>query len=451
MNYMQTRNTFIIIVLLLSCWNTNAQTFNQFYADIVAQSNYDTVINNLTTFENLGVKEIGTVELSNTKDWILGKYTDYGYTDVVEQDFSFIGATETNVIATKTGCKYPDQFIIIGAHYDTKNGTGTNDNGTGTVLLLEIARLLKDIQTEYSIKFIHFSLEENGLVGSQRYVDNVLIPQNLDVKLMFNIDEVGGVNGMTNNTIVCERDEGSPSSNNAQSAVITDELSVCVGLYSNLIAEISFAYSSDYMPFENNGEIITGFYEKNISPVNHTSNDFLINMDPAYFFEVTKAAIGASLHYAVAHNNSVNQIDETMTANQSGLIYQWLDCDNNYATISGANSQTYVAISNGNYAVEITNNSCIDTSNCMAVTTLSIDDLNLNSAVSVYPNPTNGKISVSADFNIYEISVVNIIGETIHSFNDTKEIDLTALANGYYQLILSTEKGKIAKKILIQH
>lgn len=448
---MQTKNLFISLLLLFSFQQAKSQSFNQFYADIVAQSSYDTLVNNLTTFENLGVKEISTSALLNTKDWILNKYSDFGYLDVAQQDFLYIGETATNVIATKIGCKYPDQFIIIGAHYDTKNGTGTNDNGTGTVLLLEIARLLKDIQTEYSIKFIHFSLEENGLIGSQRYVSEVLIPQNLDIKLMFNIDEVGGVNGMTNNTIICERDEGAPLSNNAQSAIITDELAVCVGLYSSLNTEISYAYSSDYMPFEDNGEIITGFYEKNINPNTHTATDFLINMDPTYFFEVTKAAIGASLHYAIAHNNSVIQIDETLTANQPGLVYQWLDCNDNYSQISGGNGQIFVAVTDGSYAVEITNNGCVDTSSCMPVTTLSIDELNLNAAVKIHPNPTTGIFSITADFDIYEVAVVNIIGETIKVLDYSEQINLSDLANGYYQILLSTEIGNITKKILIQH
>jgi Zn-dependent M28 family amino/carboxypeptidase len=52
-------------------------------------------------------------------------------------------------------------------HYDSIVGTGTNDNGSGVVTILEIARLLqKNIPTEYSIKF-KLSGEEDGLKGSQ--------------------------------------------------------------------------------------------------------------------------------------------------------------------------------------------------------------------------------------------------------------------------------------------
>jgi Zn-dependent M28 family amino/carboxypeptidase len=197
---------FLLFVIVLACFNTsNAQTYNAYYGGIVANVSSSNVLNDLTTFENFGIKELGTTALTNTQNWITARYQSLGYTDVVLQPFSFNGNTTNNIIVTKTGTVYPNTYLIIDAHYDTINGPGTNDNGTGTVLLLELARLLKDVDTEYSIKFIHFSGEEDGLVGSTYYVNNTVIPQNLDIKLVFNIDEVGGVNGMTNNTIVFKR------------------------------------------------------------------------------------------------------------------------------------------------------------------------------------------------------------------------------------------------------
>jgi Zn-dependent M28 family amino/carboxypeptidase len=290
----------IIVVALISIHLASAQTFNQFYADIVANTSQTNVLNDLTTFESFGLKTVGSSALVNTENWITSRYQTLGYTDVVLQPFSYFAGTSNNIIVTKTGTLYPNTFLIIDAHYDTINGPGTNDNGTGTVLLLELARLLKDVETEYSIKFIHFSGEEDGLVGSNYYVNNTVVPQNLDIKLVFNIDEVGGVNGMTNNTVVCERDLSNPQSNNAASNNATISLATLIELYSNLNTEISNAFASDYVPFENNGEIITGLYESNVSPVNHTANDNLANMDVTYAYEVIKGSLGAALEFAVA-------------------------------------------------------------------------------------------------------------------------------------------------------
>src|SRR5690606_31345386 len=61
-------------------------------------------------------------------------------------------------------------------------------------------------------------------------------------------------------------------------------------------------------------------------------------------------------------NTTITNSSPTLTANQAGANYRWLDCDNNYAVISGEVNQSYTATGNGNFAVEITLNSCVDTS-----------------------------------------------------------------------------------------
>lgn len=295
----------VILLLLISGFSVQGQTFNPFYATVANSCDEDSVNTYLQQFEDLGIKELNDAALDNTKNWIIQKYQDWGYTDIVEDDFNVFGNnTMTNIIVTKTGTVYPDTYVIIDGHYDTKDGPGANDNGSGTAILLELARLIKDIPTEYSIKFIHFSGEEIGLEGSEHYVENVAIPTNMDIKVVFNIDQVGGTGGMNNNTIICERDQSPPNTNNAQSAVMTDELATCTQLYSTLQTEISFAFGSDYVPFMQNGYVVTGFYEKNASPYTHSIQDSIVYMDLPYLYQVTKASMGALLHYAVAYEEA---------------------------------------------------------------------------------------------------------------------------------------------------
>lgn len=294
------KSFFLSILLSFAGLSAQSQTFDAFYASMADSCNQDTVSEYLQQFEDLGIKELLNAGLDNTKDWIIQKYQDWGYTDIVEDDFQVQGVTTTNIIVTKTGYLYPDTYVIIDGHYDTKNGPGANDNGSGTVILLELARLIKDVPTEYSIKFIHFSAEEIGLEGSEHYVNNVANPTNMDIKVLFNIDQVGGRGGQPNTTIICERDQSPPNGNNAQSDIYTNELAVCTQLYSSLLTEISFAYGSDYVPFMQNGYVVTGFYEENESVVTHSINDSISNMDIPYLYQVTKASMGALLHFALA-------------------------------------------------------------------------------------------------------------------------------------------------------
>lgn len=304
----------ILIILLFVAGSTYGQVSDPFFQSIVANVSYDSVLTNLQTFENFGVKTPGSTALSNTKNWLIAKYQSFGYTDIVSSNYTYSGNTLTNIVVTKTGNLYPNAYLIVDGHYDTKSGTGTNDNGSGVSIILEVARLLAGIDTKYSVRFINFSGEEVGLRGSQNYIDNIVVPQNMDILLVFNIDEVGGIAGVANNTIKCERDQSSfypsTSSNNATSYLYTDTLVVLTGLYSGLNTVISNAYGSDYMPFEYNGEIITGYYENNESSVVHTANDNLAHLDTSYVYEIAKAACGATLYFAKAYDVTTSLLKE---------------------------------------------------------------------------------------------------------------------------------------------
>jgi hypothetical protein len=372
-----------------------AQQYVPFYGTIVEQVSASNVLNNLTEFENLGVKRRGTVALQNTLDWLKAEYLSYGYTAAQMQEYSFTNGTATckNLVVTKMGTLYPNTYVIICGHYDTITGKGTNDNGSGVVTIFEVARLLQNIPTEYSIKFINFSGEEDGLIGSQHFVSTVVNATNpkMNIKLVFNIDEVGGRANMTNDTITCERDTGSPTSNNAASNTITNELINCVQLYSPLNTNLSYAYASDYMPFEDNNEVITGFFETNETPHRHTATDLLINMDPDYVYNIAKAATGAMLHFAGA------------------------------------------------------------------ATTLSTEN-SLANQVSFYPSPAKNYINVSLGslnetkytFSVIDLNGKSVFKQVVENPQFIESFHIEGLAKGMYLVVLQTATDQITRKIIIE-
>ncbi len=388
-------NLFLCLILFFFTKNVSGQTYIAGYATIVNQCSQTNITTNLTQYEALGVKRRGTVALQNTLDWLKNKYLSYGYTVSQFQEDSFTNGAFTckNLIVTKIGTVYPNIFVIVDGHYDSITGKGTNDNGSGVVTILEIARLLQNLPTEYSIKFINFSGEEDGLIGSQHYVNTIVNATNpkLNIKVVFNIDEVGGVAGQLNDTITCERDTGNPTSNNAASNVITNQLINCVQLYSPLNTLLASAYASDYMTFENNNEVITGFFETNESTVRHTASDLLVNMDPIYNFNVAKAAIGATLHFAVANTNQLEN-----------------------------------------------------------------ENFNKDFQVSFYPNPTQDLITVNTGIlnaTNYTFSLIDVFGKTVFNTKFTtasleKQFSIAQFPSGVYLAVLETDQNRITKKIV---
>ncbi|MCC6459513.1 MAG: M28 family peptidase [Saprospiraceae bacterium] len=96
-----------------------------------------------------------------------------------------------NVLGSNRGTLYADSVVIVDAHYDSiDNAPGADDNGSGTVGVLEVARLLSRYPSEKTLRFIGFDLEEAGLVGSARYVSSGL-PTNEKVAGVFNFEMIG--------------------------------------------------------------------------------------------------------------------------------------------------------------------------------------------------------------------------------------------------------------------
>ena len=153
----------ILLLVLFSITNSFSQEYIPGYAAVVNQTTQANITARLTEFQNLGVKRRGTAALQNTLNWLKAAYLNYGYTASQLQEFSYTYTGSTaickNLVVTKVGTLYPNTYVIVCGHYDSITGTGTNDNGSGTVAILEIARLLRNIPTEYSIKFINFMID----------------------------------------------------------------------------------------------------------------------------------------------------------------------------------------------------------------------------------------------------------------------------------------------------
>ena len=403
------KQLLILMVALLSTYSYS-QSYTQLYQDranLLLQSNINTL---LTEFANEGVKTTGSTQNNNAFTWLQHKYVSYGYTTsttatdlkIESQSFTYSGKTSKNIIVTKKGTKYPDTYVIICGHYDTIVGPGVNDNGSGVAIILEMARLLKNVPTEYSIKFINFSGEEQGLLGSQAYVTNIVngTTPKMNIRLVFNLDEVGGVAGANNNKIYCEKDGTPtqptsmastyatyPSTNNAASNTFNTILMNCFTLYNNgaVSPVTSYIERSDYMPFDKNNDVSIGLYEYNQSSHPHKSTDTYANMDPIYVYNVGKVATAAVQHFAVATTSTLGT--ENIKPSEVRL--------------------------------------------------------------SLFPNPVKDYLFVGIDEKEFETSVYDLSGKLIFTSKNAQMLDVSKLKNGTYLLSAKIDGKNVSKKFIV--
>lgn len=145
---------------------------------------------------------------------------------------------------------------------------------------------------------------------------------------------------------------------------------------------------------------------------------------------------------------STNLVDGTITSNnQSATAYQWLDCDNAHTEISLETGQEFTPTANGNYAVEITENGCVDTSDCVTFLTVAIVE-NVLQELSVFPNPAESVISWNG-VTAQTAEIYDNIGRSVLTITQPNgKADISKLTSGIYILRLFSEEGTYTSRIL---
>jgi len=101
------------------------------------------------------------------------------------------GLISNNVIGERKGRGSKSPIVMVSGHYDTVVGApGANDDGSGTVLTLEIARVLAKLPTEATLRFALWGSEEQGLIGSRYHVAQLAQDQRDRYRAVFQNDMV---------------------------------------------------------------------------------------------------------------------------------------------------------------------------------------------------------------------------------------------------------------------
>lgn len=159
--------------------------------------------------EGIGMRTAGSLAEETASEYIFSMFESFGYLPEVQEFTESMRSggevSSSNIIAVKEGLS--EEVIIVGAHYDSVSvGTGADDNASGVAVMLEAAQLLKGVATPYTIYFIAFGAEEEGLVGSTYYANQMTEDQQANTLVMVNLDSlVAGDNAY----VYGDGDEGS--------------------------------------------------------------------------------------------------------------------------------------------------------------------------------------------------------------------------------------------------
>ena len=465
---------FLAFVML----KTNAQTTAEIKS-VFSQTN----ITNLTQYVNELSGETSTTIVGIPNQTITHRVSNIGNdlaADYIKEKLSGFGLSINdqvytpgatggrNIIATQTGVTNPNNIYIISAHYDSTHNHGADDNASGTAAIIELARILSSYCTENTIKYALWDQEETGLNGSSYYAqqaqangDNILGNFNIDMMgcdgnndRAFDIDVRPYVNSVAMSTQITSilADHFPTDVNN----VTSDEI--------HLIATVvnPGTFDSDHSSFWARGYSAILFGENwatnDITPGYHSNNDRISLFNMSYYHDMSKllVAYAATVANPIFIDKTVTQDATTLTSNETGAGYQWVDCNNSNAPIAGETSQIFTPTITGNYAVEVTKNNCTKTSDCTSFNVLGIGDFQLKN-IRLFPNPAKDYITLIGFENTsseLSVSLYSITGKKIFKKSLTTsnpKLNIKSLSAGVYLLdIMTTDGTKKVFKIIKQ-
>ncbi len=251
---------------------------------------------------------------------IIAEMESYGLTVALEQ-VEYDDNIYTNIVGTMQGSLFPDQEYIVGAHYDSKDNPGADDNASGTALVLEAARVLTAYESDSTIRFIAFDREEQGLYGSWAYVNDHVTSGILG---MISTDMVAWNRGTDTVEI-----HASPLFDAFKMDVAQAVNTYGDGLSYELRPQSN---ASDHAPFQQRGVPSCLLIEDWGNPYYHTQGDNVDTpnyIDYAFATRITRVVVGFLVDHAGVqvpldcNDNGVDDLDDIA----SGYS---LDCDRNF-------------------------------------------------------------------------------------------------------------------------
>ncbi|MHC4091004.1 MAG: M28 family metallopeptidase, partial [Planctomycetota bacterium] len=284
-------------LIVVAAHSAPASEMGQAAADEVSQSSYtDILVNWLYTHpgDNRGFGP----EHDLAQDNIVFLFESYGLSVALEP-FTYSSSTYYNVVATKLGTVFPNQEYVVGAHYDSVDNPGADDDASGVALILEVARVVSQYDSEYTIRFVAFDREEQGLYGSNAYVDDHIGD---DILGMIQADMVA-YDPSTNHALIY---------GSANSLPIKTDLGAAITLYSDGLTYTDDGWNgqSDHAPFDAAGYQACLLIEGEVwnNPYYHTQDDHVQNLgyiNYRYATKMTRSVVG----FLVDHANVMVPVD----------------------------------------------------------------------------------------------------------------------------------------------
>jgi len=218
--------------------------------------------------------------------------------------------TGSNIVGVLQGSDPGAGIILLGAHYDsisrlyedeTAFAPGANDNASSVAALIEIARIMSQRPHKATVMFVAFGAEEIQRRGSTAFVNDYVVPNNLPIEAVLNMDIIGSSTGPNGQTVDDKMRLYSVEPNNSPSRELARAINL-IGARLNPTMAIELQNSgdregrySDHLSFSDVGYPAVRFIEYLENPDRqHNDTDTIDAIRPSYLVKTTQTVLAVA-------------------------------------------------------------------------------------------------------------------------------------------------------------
>lgn len=265
----------------------------QVLVDQLSNAQYIARVSALTAF---GSRHTNYQGVLNARDYIASEFQAFGLT-ATTPSFSVGQRTAYNVVGVLEGTLFPNEILLIGAHYDSlpnsqTNAPGAEDNASGTAAVIELARILSAFGSQRTIYFVAFGGEEQGLVGSRALVNGLTSTQRANLKGAITMDMISYTADSQIDVLLETSSAG---------FALRTELARAAADFTDLrVFTSNNPFGSDHVSFLNASlpSLLLIENDWDVYPAYHTSNDRVTNLNANQGGEIARMALGAAARIA---------------------------------------------------------------------------------------------------------------------------------------------------------
>ena len=245
--------------------------------ELLEQLNESLILGFLQNLTKFGPRETGSDSCKQAARYLFQTFQDMGLV-VRYHNYTDDRAIGSNIEATLYGSDSTNTFIIC-AHYDSvAAGPGADDDGSGVAAVLSAAKIMSNYEFDHTVRFVAFSGEEQGLIGSHYYAEDAY-KNNESIVAVLNADMIGfAPSGSDGN-------RGKIYENDASEWIVTFTKDINQ-LYTDYIGiqllSVGESRGSDHYSFWQYGYDSVFYAEFNFNDYYHSADDTIENMNITY-------------------------------------------------------------------------------------------------------------------------------------------------------------------------